>query len=57
MLISPTFLFLWGFHMFDNICFECGLGQERQPYVKEAERIDEAYQKALLEESNDGLKV
>ncbi|KAK9913835.1 hypothetical protein M0R45_037641 [Rubus argutus] len=30
--------------------------QERQPYVKEAERIDEAYQKALLKES-DGLKV
>ncbi|KAL6128009.1 hypothetical protein ACLB2K_071370 [Fragaria x ananassa] len=31
--------------------------KERQPYVKEAERIDEAYQKALLKESNDGLKV
>ncbi|PRQ59579.1 putative chromatin remodeling & transcriptional activation HMG family [Rosa chinensis] len=31
--------------------------KERQPYVKEAQRIDEAYQKALLEESNDGLKV
>lgn len=31
--------------------------QERQPYVAEAEKIDKAYQKALLEEENDKLEV
>ncbi|KAM1069716.1 hypothetical protein EV1_001506 [Malus domestica] len=31
--------------------------KERQPYVAEAEKIDKAYQKALLEEENDKLGV
>ena len=56
MLISPTQLLFWGIHMINHIGLDFVSGQERQPYVKEAERIDEAYQKALLKES-DGLKV